>query len=85
VVEAVPWCQILVDDPAARDERSFKRLVRNLPVAGDLIDADDDKVVVTSVSIVPSRTAAAGSVTALVYCRQQSRWKRDSRTGHAAA
>jgi len=44
--------------------------MRNLPVAGDLIDVDEEKVVVTSVSIVPPRTASSGSVAALVYCRQ---------------
>jgi hypothetical protein len=68
----VPWCQILIDDPGRRDERSFKRLVRDLPVAGDLIDVDEEKVVVTSVSFVPPRTTASSeSVTVLVYCRQQ--------------
>ena len=66
----MPWCQILIDDPARRDERTFKRLMRNLPVAGDLIDVDEEKVVVTSVSLVPPRTPPE-SVTVLVYCRQQ--------------
>ena len=69
----MPWCQILIDDPARRDERSFKRLMRVLPVAGDLIDVDEEKVVVTSVSLVPPRTTTSSSesVTVLVYCRQQ--------------
>ena len=68
----MPWCQILIDDPARRDERSFKRLMRDLPVAGDLIDDGEEKVVVTSVSLVPPRTTASSeSVTVLVYCRQQ--------------
>jgi hypothetical protein len=69
-VESVPWCQILIDDPAARDERSFKRLMRHLPAVGDLIDVDEEKVVVTSVTLIPPRTMSSKSVTALVYCRQ---------------
>lgn len=67
----MPWCQILIDDPTARDERTFKRLMRSLPAVGDLIDVDEEKVVVTSVSLIPTRTMPSEGVTALVYCRQQ--------------
>lgn len=70
-VKAVPWCQILIDDPAARDERSFKRLMRNLPAAGDLIEVEKETVVVTSVSLIPPITSQTERVTALVYCRRQ--------------
>ena len=45
--------------------------MRKLPTAGDLIDVDEKKVVVTSVSLIPARTKASEHVTALVYCRQQ--------------
>ena len=67
----MPWCQILIDDPDRRDERSFKRLMRNLPAVGDLIDVDEEKVVVTSITLIPPRRTPSKSVTALVYCRQQ--------------
>jgi hypothetical protein len=45
----------LIDDPAQRDERTFKRLVRALPVAGDLIDLDEETVIVTRVSLSSQR------------------------------
>jgi len=67
----VPWCQILIDDPAQRDERTFKRLVRALPVAGDLIDLDEEKVIVTRVSLSSPRNVTVGNPVALVYCRPQ--------------
>jgi len=67
----VPWCQILIEDPISRDERSFKRLMRNLPVAGDLIEVDEEQAVVTSVSLIPPIPSQTERVTALVYCRQQ--------------
>jgi hypothetical protein len=67
----VPWCQILIDDPAQRDERTFKRLVRALPVAGDLIDLDEETVIVTRVSLSSPRSVTVGSPVALVYCRPQ--------------
>jgi hypothetical protein len=66
----MPWCQILVDEPDGRDERTFKRLMRTLPAVGDLIDVDGEKVVVTSVSLIPPRTSARDGLSALVYCRQ---------------
>ena len=66
----MPWCQILIDDPARRDERSVKRLMRNLPTVGDLLDVDDEKVIVTRVTLIPPRTTGSKSVTALVYCRR---------------
>lgn len=49
----MPWCQILIDDPAGKDERSFKRLMHNLPTSGDVIDVNGETVVVTSVSLIP--------------------------------
>ena len=67
----MPWCQILIDDPAQRDERTFKRLVRALPVAGDLIDLDEETVIVTRVSLSSPRNVTAGLPVALVYCRLQ--------------
>jgi hypothetical protein len=66
----VTWCQILIDDPDGRDERTFKRRMRSLPVVGDLIDVDGEKVVVTSVSLIPPRTSAPDGLSVLVYCRQ---------------
>jgi hypothetical protein len=66
----VPWCQILIDDPDARDERTFKRLMRSLPAVGDRIDVDGEEVVVTSVSLIPPRTNAPDNLSVLVYCRQ---------------
>jgi hypothetical protein len=66
----VPWCQILIDDPAQRDERTFKRLVRALPVAGDLIDLDEETVIVTHVSL-SSPNVTVGLPVALFYCRLQ--------------
>jgi hypothetical protein len=44
--------------------------MRTLPAVGDLIDVDGEKVVVTSVSLIPPRTSARDSLSALVYCRQ---------------
>ena len=67
----MPWCQILIDDPAQRDERTFKRLVRALPVAGDLIDLDEETVIVTRVSVSSPRNVTVGLPVALVYCRLQ--------------
>ncbi len=67
----MPWCQILIDDPAQRDERTFKRLVRALPVAGDLIDLDEETVIVTRVSLSSPRNVTVGLPVALVHCRLQ--------------
>jgi hypothetical protein len=67
----VPWCQILVDDPAQRDERTFKRLVRALPVAGDLIDLGEETVIVTRVSLSSPGNVTVGSPVASVHCRAQ--------------
>jgi hypothetical protein len=66
----VPWCQILIDEPD-HDERTLKRLIRNVPSRGDLIDVDGQQVLVTSVSLIPPRSKAADSVSVLIYCRQE--------------
>jgi hypothetical protein len=66
----MPWCQILIDDPDGRDERTFKRLIRNVAEVGDLIEVDGENVVVTSVSLIPPRPYAPDGLSVLVYCRQ---------------
>jgi hypothetical protein len=66
----VPWCQILIDDPDCRDERTLKRLIRDVPVAGDLLDVDGEQVLVTSVSRIPPRSKA-DNLSVLIYCRQR--------------
>jgi hypothetical protein len=67
----VPWCQILIDDPAQRDERTFRRLVRVLPVAVDLIDPGEKTVIVTRVSLSSPRNVTVGRPVASVHCRVQ--------------
>ena len=68
----VPWCQLLIEDPDGRDERSVLRLVRDVPAAGDLIDVDGEQVLVTSVSRIPPRKRTGGrEVSVLIYCQQQ--------------
>jgi hypothetical protein len=70
----VPWCQILLDDDGVDDGRPLTRMVRNVPLSGDLIDLDGQKVLVTSVSHIPPRrigSGAAGGLSVLIYCRQQ--------------
>lgn len=64
----MPWCQILIDDPA-EDERTFLRLMHSVPAVGDLIDVDQEEVTVTSVSRIPPRTKGRRSPSVLVYCR----------------
>jgi hypothetical protein len=67
----VPWAQILIDNQDGEDERTLMRLMRNVPAAGDLIDVDGEKVLVTSVSRIPPRKKTSGvSLSVLVYCRQ---------------
>jgi hypothetical protein len=66
-----PWCQILIDDPAQRDERTFKRLVLALPVAGDVIDLGKERVVVTRVSLSSPSAVRVGLPVASVHCRAQ--------------
>jgi len=67
----VPWCQILIDDPAQRDERTFKRLVRALPLAGDVIDLGEETVIVTRVLLSSPRNVTVGRPVASVHCRVQ--------------
>ena len=68
----MPWCQILIEDLGADDERSLMRLVRDIPAAGDLIDVDGEKMLVTSVSRIPPRKKTGGrELSVLVYCRPQ--------------
>ncbi len=67
----MPWCQIMLDDPAHGDERMYKRLVRALPVAGDVIELADETVLVTRVALTSPRNVMAGRAVALVYCRLQ--------------
>lgn len=64
----MPWCQILIDDPA-EDERTFLRLMRSVPAVGDLLDVDKEEVTVTSVSRIPPRPNGRRSPSVLVYCR----------------
>jgi hypothetical protein len=45
--------------------------VRALPVAGDLIDLDEETVIVTRVSLSSPRNVTVGLPVALVYCRLQ--------------
>ncbi len=67
----MPWVQILIDYQDDEDERTLMRLMRNVPAAGDLIDVDGEKVLVTSVSRIPPRKKTSGvSLSVLVYCRQ---------------
>jgi hypothetical protein len=66
----MPWCQILIDDPESRDERTLKRLIRDVPVAGDLIHVDGEMVLVTTVSRIPP-SPKADNPSALIYCRPQ--------------
>ncbi len=66
----MPWCQILIDDPGD-DERTFKRRLPTVPTAGDLIEVDGQRVLVTSVSLIPPRTKGTENVSVLVYCRQR--------------
>jgi len=48
------------------------RLVRDIPAAGDLIDVDGEKMLVTSVSRIPPRKKTGGrELSVLVYCRPQ--------------
>ena len=49
----------------------YKRLVRALPVAGDLIELADETVLVTRVALTSPRNVMAGRAVALVYCRSQ--------------
>jgi hypothetical protein len=63
--------QILIDNQDGEDERTLMRLMRDVPAAGDLIDVDGEKALVTSVSHIPPRkTTSGGSLSVLVYCRQ---------------
>ena len=61
----------MLDDPGQSDERMYKRLVRALPVAGDLMDLDEETVVVTRVALTSPKNVMAGRPVALVYCRLQ--------------
>ena len=64
--------QILIDNHHDDDERTLMRLMRSAPAAGDLIDVDGEKVLVTSVSHIPPRKKTSGvNLSVLVYCRQQ--------------
>ena len=63
------WCQILIDDPAQRDVRTFKRRVRALPIIGDFLDVDGESVRVNRVSRVARRNMTRGGSVAIVYCR----------------
>ena len=70
----MPWCQILLDDPDGGDERSLMRMMSDVPLSGDLIDVDGEKVLVTSVSRIPPRRSLSGPasrLSVLIYCRQQ--------------
>ena len=68
----MPWCQLLIEEPDGDDERTVPRLVRDVPAAGDLIDVDGEKVLVTSVSRIPPRKRTGGrDVSVLIYCRPQ--------------
>ena len=68
----MPWCQLLIEEPDSTEERSVLRLVRVLPVAGDLVDVDGAQVLVTSVSRIPPRKKTGGrELSVLVYCRPQ--------------
>lgn len=69
--DGVPWCQILIEEPGRDDERTFKRLMHTVPDRGDLIDVDGERVLVTSVSLIPPRHKAADHLSVIVYCRQQ--------------
>ena len=70
VVRAVPWCEILVDSPDGDEERTLMRQMRDIPAAGDLIDVDGEKVLVTSVSQVPPRKTPRGrDLSVLIHCR----------------
>jgi hypothetical protein len=67
----MPWCQIMLDDPGQPEERMYKRLVRALPVAGDVMELADETVVVTRVALTAPRNVMAGRPVALVFCRLQ--------------
>ncbi len=65
----MPWCQILIDDPSGKEEQTFKRLMRNQPAVGDLIDVNGEQAIVTSVSLIPPRRSVHEALAVLVYCR----------------
>ncbi len=49
------------------------RMIRNVPVTGDLIDVGGEKALVTSVSRIPPRRSLSGPashLSVLIYCRQ---------------
>jgi hypothetical protein len=68
----VPWCQILIEDPDREGERTMMRQIRDVPAAGDMIDVEGEKVLVTSVSQIPPRKKTGGrELSVLIYCRPQ--------------
>jgi hypothetical protein len=70
----VPWVQTLIDYQDGEDERTLMRLMGDVPAAGDLIDVDGEKVLVTSVSHIPPRKKTSGvSLSVLVYSASRRR------------
>ena len=64
-----PGAKSVIDDPSGKEEQTFKRLMRNQPAVGDLIDVNGEQAIVTSVSLIPPRRNVHETLAVLVHCR----------------